>query len=171
MTQTTPQNTQGGAQQIVPQESPSAGLRRSIVRLIVLIVLLIAILALIKLGFSRISNVRGFGGAPSYQVYVDIPVTLLFAVFIVFTFADVIYWNLRLRLPHPEAASVRPVLRIIGLVAAIVAVTASFVSATAAAALGALAGIVIGLSTQQVFPNTSRDILIQLKTIQGHRQG
>jgi len=83
----------------------------------------------------------------------------------------VIYWNLRLRLPHPEAASVRPVLRIIGLVAAIVAVTASFVSATAAAALGALAGIVIGLSTQQVFPNTSRDILIQLKTIQGHRQG
>ncbi len=175
----TSQTTPAGAQQIGPPESPSVGLRRSLIRLIVLIVLLIVILALIKLGFSRISGIHGLAGASSYEVYVDIPVTLLFAVLIVFAFADTIYWNLRLRLPHPEASSVRSVFRVIGIVAAIVAVTASFISATAAAALGALAGIVVGLATQQVlsqalagiFLSTSRPFKVADRVNAGGQEG
>jgi len=173
------QTMQTDAQQIGPSESPSVGLRRSLIRLIVLIVVLIVILALIKFGFTRVSGVHGFAGAPSYEVYVDIPVTLLFAVLIVFAFADTIYWNLRLKLPHPEASSVRSVFRIIGIVAAIVAVTASFISATAAAALGALAGIVVGLSTQQVlsqalagiFLSTSRPFKVADRVNAGGQEG
>lgn len=141
---------QSSQKQVGPAESPGVGLRRSLTRLVVLVVALIVALALIKLGFSALSKVRGFAGAPAYEVYVDVPVTLLFAVFIVLAFADTVYWNARFRLPHPEAASIRSVLRIIGLVGAIVAVTASFVSATAAAALGGFAGIVVGLATQSV---------------------
>lgn len=149
-----------GQQQLGPSEPPSVGLRRSIIRLIVLAVLLVAVLAAIRLGFNAVSGIRGFEGAKAYEVYVDVPVTLLFAIFIVFALADAIYWNLRFRLPHPEAASVRSVFRIIGVVGALVAVTASFVSATAAAALGGFAGIVIGLATQSVLTQALAGIFL-----------
>ncbi|MEM0321631.1 MAG: mechanosensitive ion channel family protein, partial [Thermoprotei archaeon] len=146
---------------------------------VILIVLLIVILALIKLGFSHISSVRGFSGASAYEAYLDIPVTLLFAVLIVYALSDAIYWNSRLKLPHPEASSVRSVFRVIGIVAAIVATTASFISATAAAALGALAGIVVGLSTQQVlsqalagiFLSTSRPFRVGDRVNAGAQEG
>lgn len=125
-------------------------LSKSIAKLLILVVTYIIVLAVLKYIFGYISGIRFLSGAEAYAPYVDIPVSLVFGALIVLEFAQTVYWNLRLKLPHPEAASVRSVFRIIGIVAAVVVVISAYVSPTAAAGLGAFAGLVIGFSTQQV---------------------
>jgi Small-conductance mechanosensitive channel len=134
--------------------------RNSLIALVVYIVILVIALALIKFVFSLISTISL--SALSYEVYVNILVTLFFGVLIVFKFADVVYWNLRFKLPHPEAASVRSVFRIIGLVALLVAVVGSNVSPTAAAPLGGFAGLVVGFATQQVLAQAIAGVFISI---------
>ncbi len=142
------------------QPEPKRMFRNSLIALVVYIVILVIALALIKFVFSLISTISL--SALSYEVYVNILVTLFFGVLIVFKFADVVYWNLRFKLPHPEAASVRSVFRIIGLVALLVAVVGSNVSPTAAAALGGFAGLVVGFATQQVLAQAIAGVFISI---------
>jgi len=49
----------------------------------------------------------------SYAPYVNVLLSLLFGYFIVMAFANVVYWNLRLKYDHPTAASMRSVFRLI----------------------------------------------------------
>ncbi|MCQ4366814.1 MAG: mechanosensitive ion channel family protein, partial [Sulfolobales archaeon] len=57
-----------------------------------------------------------------YAPYVNVLLSLLFGYFIVMAFANVVYWNLRLKYDHPTAASMRSVFRLIGIGALVAAI-------------------------------------------------
>lgn len=137
-------------------------LRRSVVRLVVLIIVYIVLLALIKFVFGYLSHRTFLTGSLAYMPYVDVPLSIVFGILIVFEFAQIIYWNLRFKLPHPEAASVRSVFRILGIVAVVIVVVSAYVSPTAAAGLGAFAGLVVGFATQQVLGQAIAGLFLSL---------
>ncbi|MEM3671105.1 MAG: mechanosensitive ion channel family protein [Thermoprotei archaeon] len=140
----------GSAEGGVEEGSPRKMFRDSLVWLIVYVLVLVLVLAVIKLVFAEVSKAPFLHGALGYEAYADVPVSIALGALIAFKLSDVIYWNLRLKLAHAEAASVRSVFRIIGIVAVIVTTVSAYVSATAAAGLGAFAGLVVGFATQQV---------------------
>ncbi len=137
-------------------------MRRTLVRLIVLIIVFVLVEAAVQFVFGYVSHFPYLGGAPSYLPYAQIPLALLFSVLIVMEFAQLIYWNLRLKLAHAEAASARSVFRIIGIVAAIVVVVGAYISPTSAAGLGAFAGLVVGFATQQVMGQAIAGIFLSI---------
>lgn len=135
-------------------------LRSSIIRLIAYIILLIVLLAVLQFLFTYLSTY--IPAVSNYTVYANVVVSLFLGILIALQFAEVIYWNLRVKLPHPEAATVRSVFKIIGIVAVLVAVVGSNVSPTAAAALGGLAGIVVGFATQQTLGQALAGLFISI---------
>lgn len=158
------QDTLGKAATVKPinDSSVSRMLRRSVIRLVFFILVYIVLLAVIKFIFGFLSHRTFLTDSQAYMPYVDVPLSIVFGILIVFEFAQIIYWNLRFKLPHPEAASVRSVFRILGIVAVVVVVVSAYVSPTAAAGLGAFAGLVVGFATQQVLGQAIAGLFLAL---------
>ena len=97
-----------------------------------------------------------------YAPYVNVLISLLFGYFIVQAFADVVYWNLRLKYDHPTAASMRSVFRLIGIGALVAAVAGGVAGGAAGVALGGFIGIVIGFASQQVLGQAVAGMFILL---------
>ncbi|MFP3189890.1 MAG: mechanosensitive ion channel [Thermoproteota archaeon] len=135
-------------------------LRNSIIKLIIYIIILVIVLAAVKFVFSYISVY--LPSANDYLVYANVLISLFLGILIALQFSEVIYWNLRIKLPHPEAASLWSVFKILGIVALVVAVVGSNISATAAAALGGLAGIVAGFAVQQTLGQAMAGLFISI---------
>jgi|BEDMetMinimDraft_2_1075160.scaffolds.fasta_scaffold01757_4 Small-conductance mechanosensitive channel len=138
----------------------SKRIRYTLITLISYIVILTVLLAIIKLVFDYLTII--FPAIISYIVYANTVASLFLGILIALKFSDLIYWNLRLKLPHSEAASVRSAFKILGIVAVVVTVVGSNISATAAAALGGFAGIVAGFATQQTLSQAVSGIFIAL---------
>jgi small-conductance mechanosensitive channel len=85
-----------------------------------------------------------------YQPYVNVLLSLLFGYLILQAFISVVYWNLRLKYDHPTAASMRSVLRLVGVGALVAAIAGGVAGGTSGVALGGFLGIVIGFASQQV---------------------
>jgi small-conductance mechanosensitive channel len=86
----------------------------------------------------------------SYEGYVQILLALLFGYYIVSGVAEFFYWSMRAKYDHSVAASVRNVVRIIGIGAMLAAIAGAVGGGAAGVALGGFLGIVIGFATQQV---------------------
>lgn len=136
-------------------------IRRKVVEsiglLILYIVVYIVVEALINnllfpyLESQRLSIIPGQTPSISgYEPYVNVLISLLFGFFIVQGFANVVYWNLRLKYDHPTSASMRSVFRLIGIGALVAGIVGGIAGGVAGVALGGFLGIVIGFATQQV---------------------
>ncbi|QGR19724.1 mechanosensitive ion channel domain-containing protein [Stygiolobus azoricus] len=98
----------------------------------------------------------------AYEPYVNVLISLLFGYFIVQAFANVVYWNLRLKYDHPTAASMRSVFRLIGIGALVAAIAGGVAGGAAGVALGGFIGIVIGFASQQVLGQAVAGLFILL---------
>ena len=97
-----------------------------------------------------------------YEPYVNVLLSLLFGYFIVQAFANVLYWNLRLKYDHSTAASMRSVFRLIGIGALVAAIAGGIAGGAAGVALGGFIGIVIGFASQQVLGQAVAGMFILL---------
>jgi Small-conductance mechanosensitive channel len=97
-----------------------------------------------------------------YEPYVNVLLSLLFGYFIVQAFANVLYWNLRLKYDHSTAASMRSVFRLIGIGALVAAIAGGVAGGAAGVALGGFIGIVIGFASQQVLGQAVAGMFILL---------
>lgn len=148
-------------------------------RLILYIILYVVVMAIVNnLIFPVLDNIASSlpsipylssssgssGSAPvsSYAPYVNVLLSLLFGYFIVQAFANVVYWNMRLKYDHPTASSMRSVFRLIGIGALIAAIAGGVAGGAAGVALGGFIGIVIGFAAQQVLGQAVAGLFILL---------
>jgi len=132
---------------------------RAIIRLIVLIVVYVVVAAIVNnVAIPMVSTY--VSSAAKYASYVNILLGLLFGYFIVYAFADVIYWSLMTRYDHSAAAAVRNVFRIIGIGAMVATIAGGVVGGAAGVALGGFLGMVVGFASQQVLGNAISGLFI-----------
>lgn len=136
------------------QPNPDASkIRTSYVRAIVKLVLLIVVLFVLSAAFAYIFlAVMPSTGlmVQAYYGYVNIALTLILGILIVFAFADVIYYSMRMKYTHDIARAFRNVFMMIGIGALITIIAGQVGGGLAGVSVGGFLGIVIGFGTQQV---------------------
>lgn len=125
------------------------GYVNSLTRLIVLIVVLFVLSAAFAYLFLTFLPQIGIR-AETYYGYVNVAITLILGIFIVFAFADVIYYSMRFRYPHDVARALRNVFMMIGIGALITVVAGQVGGGLAGVSVGGFLGLVIGFATSQV---------------------
>lgn len=90
------------------------------------------------------------GPLTPYAPYINILLALAFGYQIVMAFANVMYWNLRLKYDHSTATSIKSMVRLIGIGAMVAAIAGGVAGGAAGVALGGFLALVIGFATQQV---------------------
>ncbi|MGC9009669.1 MAG: mechanosensitive ion channel domain-containing protein [Sulfolobales archaeon] len=128
-------------------------LSSSLVNLVVWIAVYIIISAIVNSVLPEvlkpIFDYRGLVLEP-YGAYINIVLALIFGYFIVKSFANFMYWSMRVKYPHPTAAAVRSIMMIVGIGALLAAIAGGVAGGAAGVALGGFLGIVIGFASQQV---------------------
>ncbi|MDG6931090.1 MAG: mechanosensitive ion channel [Nitrososphaerota archaeon] len=125
------------------------GYVKAIVKLIVLIVVLFILSAVFAYVFLALLPPIGIRLQPYYG-YVNIALTLILGILIVFAFADVIYYSMRMKYAHDIARAFRNVFTMIGIGALITIIAGQVGGGLAGVSVGGFLGIVIGFGTQQV---------------------
>jgi len=133
---------------LATQEDKGSSLRWAVARLFVYIVFYVVFGALINDVLTRVLPGVGYTLPASYIPYVNILLALGFGYIIVSAFANVVYWSLRVRLPHPTAAAFRSMIRIVGLGGLIAAIAGGVAGGASGVALGGFLGLVVGQATQ-----------------------
>ncbi|MGC8973576.1 MAG: mechanosensitive ion channel domain-containing protein, partial [Thermoproteus sp.] len=121
----------------------------AIARVVVYVVIYVIISAVVHYLMSSLLpqyNIQ----VQSYEGYVQILLALLFGYYIVSGVAEFFYWSMRAKYDHSVAASVRNVVRIIGIGAMLASIAGAVGGGAAGVALGGFLGIVIGFASQQV---------------------
>lgn len=125
----------------------------SLATLIVWIVIYIIVAAVINSVLpqvlQKIFDYKGLVLDP-YGAYINIALALLFGYLIVRSFANFMYWSMRVRYPHQTAAAIRSIMMIVGIGALLAAIAGGVAGGAAGVALGGFLGIVIGFASQQV---------------------
>ncbi len=85
-----------------------------------------------------------------YAGYINISFALFFGYMVVRSIANTIYWSMRARYDHPQAAAVRNMIKIVGIGALLAGVAGGTAGGTAGVALGGFIGIVVGFASQQI---------------------
>ena len=133
----------------VDDGKPSRMLPKAVAKLIFVIALFIASSAIIH--YITIDLLPKLNiDIASYKVYVDVSLSLLFGYLIVQRFSDAIYWSLRAKYTHSVAASVRSVIRILGIGVMVSVISGALTNPTAGVALGGFIGMVVGFASQNV---------------------
>jgi len=123
--------------------------RRSLVILITWIALYIVVSAtfngflipfLIDIGFD----------ISVYTGYINIGFALIFGYMIVRSVANTIYWSMRVKYDHPQAAAIRSMIQIVGIGALLAGIAGGAAGGAAGVALGGFIGIVVGFASQQI---------------------
>lgn len=148
------------------QQQPSqAEVRRNLSRamgsLIIWIIVYIVVVAIINQFIIPLAEKQGLS-VSGYAGYINIGLALLFGYFIVRAFANIIYWFLRLKYGHPEAAAVRSIMMIIGIGALLAGIAGGVAGGVAGVALGGFIGIVIGFASQQVLGQAIAGVFLLL---------
>ncbi|MEM2940235.1 MAG: mechanosensitive ion channel [Thermoproteota archaeon] len=123
---------------------------RTLVKVVMHIVLYVVVSAVIQYILVDLLPMLFGINVKDYLVYVNILLSLAFGYLIVSGIANFIYWTLRVRHPHPTAAAVRNVIKIIGIGGLAAAIAGGVAGGAAGVALGGFLGMVIGFATQQV---------------------
>ncbi len=131
----------------------SRNISNSLVALVLWIVIYIIVAAIINSVLPQVLapvfDYRGLVLEP-YGAYINIALALIFGYLIVRSFANFMYWSMRLRYPHPTAAAVRSIMMIVGIGAILAGIAGGVAGGAAGVALGGFLGIVIGFASQQV---------------------
>jgi len=139
----------------------AAGLRRSVGYLVLWIVLYLAISALVN-GYLPPLLLEAKVDISPYMAYINIGLALVFGYMIVRSLADTVYWSMRARYAHPQAAAVRSVLTIVGIGGLLAGIAGGVAGGAAGVALGGFIGIVIGFASQQVLGQAVAGLFILL---------
>jgi small-conductance mechanosensitive channel len=123
---------------------------RALVKVVVHIVLYVVVSAVIQYVLVDLLPMLFGINVKDYLVYVNILLSLAFGYLIVSGIANFIYWTCRVKHPHPTAAAVRNVIKIIGIGGLAAAIAGGVAGGAAGVALGGFLGMVIGFATQQV---------------------
>lgn len=131
------------------EENVSKMFAAAVANLILTIALFIVVSAIIQ--YLAVDFLPRFGiDILPYKIYVDISVSLLFGYLIVQRFSTVVYWSLRARYAHSIAASVKSIIRIIGIGVMVSVISGALTNPTAGVALGGFIGMVVGFASQNV---------------------
>jgi small-conductance mechanosensitive channel len=123
--------------------------RRSLVILITWIALYIVVSATFN-GFL-IPFLMDIGvDISAYTGYINIGFALIFGYMIVRSVANTIYWSMRVKYDHPQAAAVRSMIQIVGIGALLAGIAGGATGGAAGVALGGFIGIVVGFASQQI---------------------
>lgn len=131
------------------RESFGSSFRRSLTILIAWIVLYIVVSAIFN-GFLIPLLMRYGFDISAYAGYVNVGFALFFGYMIVRSVASMIYWSMRARYDHPQAAAVRSIIQLIGVGALLAGIAGGVAGGTAGVALGGFIGIVVGFASQQI---------------------
>ena len=132
---------------------------KAITRLVTYVVLYLAASAGTQYLFTAIL-VDIAPGVLDYKMYVDVLLAIGFGYAIVSSFAQAVYWFMRIEYAHPTAAAIRNVFKIIGIGALVAGIAGSLSSPTAGVALGGFMGMVIGFASQRVLGQAMSGLLI-----------
>lgn len=110
---------------------------------------------------SPIFNYRELVLKP-YGAYINITLALIFGYMIVKSFANFIYWSMRMRYPHQTAAAIRSIMTILGIGALLAAIAGGVAGGAAGVALGGFLALVIGFASQQVLGQAVAGMFILL---------
>jgi small-conductance mechanosensitive channel len=86
----------------------------------------------------------------AYTGYINIGFALIFGYMIVRSVANTIYWSMRVKYDHPQAAAVRSMIQIVGIGALLAGIAGGAAGGAAGVALGGFIGIVVGFASQQI---------------------
>lgn len=130
-------------------KTPARGFRDSLLTLVIWIVAYIVTAAVVN---TQIPDVlASFGvGIQSYMAYINIALALFFGYMIVRSVSNMIYWSLRARYDHPQAAAVRSIIVIVGIGGLLASIAGGVAGGAAGVALGGFIGIVVGFASQQI---------------------
>ena len=85
-----------------------------------------------------------------YTGYINIGFALIFGYMIVRSVANTIYWSMRVKYDHPQAAAIRSMIQIVGIGALLAGIAGGAAGGAAGVALGGFIGIVVGFASQQI---------------------
>ncbi len=131
------------------EENIKSNLGKSMLKLVVYIVLYVLVAAIVQFIISALIT-KIYPGIVSYSSYIQILLALAFGYLIVVAFANVIYWNLRLKYTHETSAAIRNVMKIVGIGAILASIAGAVAGGAAGVALGGFIALVIGFGTQQI---------------------
>jgi len=137
------------------------GLRKSVAYLVLWVALYLGVSALVNIYLPALLSRAGLDISP-YMAYINIGVALVFGYMIVRSFASAVYWSMRARYDHPQAAAVRNVITIVGVGALLAGIAGGTAGGAAGVALGGFIGIVIGFASQQVLGQAVAGLFILL---------
>ena len=125
------------------------GLRRSLISVISLISLYIVLHSLIFVMlpslFPQLEEALG-----NYSIYISVSLTLAIGYMAAKSLAEFAYWSARLRYDEGTSATIRSLVRIVGIASLLSAVAGGVAGGAAGVALGGFLGIVIGQGSQHV---------------------
>lgn len=125
-------------------------MRRATLRIVLYIVLYVVISAATNYLLGSILPELGYTFPSTYFAYVNILLAFAFGYLVVHGFATVVYWSLRVGVPHSTASAVRNMFRIIGFGALAAATAGGIAGGAAGVALGGFLGLVVGTATQSI---------------------
>ena len=133
---------------MAPAGDRRKGLRWALVRLVIYILLYVIFSALINNLLTSVLPGLGYTLPASYIPYINILLAVGFGYMIVIGFSNVMYWTLRVGVPHSTAIAFRSMLRIVGFGALVAAIAGGVAGGVAGVALGGFLGLVVGQATQ-----------------------
>lgn len=133
---------------MAPPEDRGRALRWALVRLFVYILFYVIFGALINDLLTRVLPEVGYAVPITFIPYVNILMAIGFGYLIVLGFSNVIYWSLRVGVPHSTATAFRSMVRIVGFGGLLAAVAGGVAGGAAGVALGGFLGLVVGQATQ-----------------------
>lgn len=133
---------------MAPPEDRGRALRWALVRLFAYILFYVIFGALINDLLTRVLPEVGYAVPITFIPYVNILMAIGFGYLIVLGFSNVIYWSLRVGVPHSTATAFRSMVRIVGFGGLLAAVAGGVAGGAAGVALGGFLGLVVGQATQ-----------------------
>lgn len=107
-------------------------------------------------------RVLGLTVVTDYVPYAVIMLSLAFGYLVLNSLTSMLYWSLRSRYDHGQAAAVRSMIRIVGLGALVSAIAGGVAGGAAGVALGGFMGMVVGFASQQVLGQAIAGLFILL---------
>jgi small-conductance mechanosensitive channel len=135
---------------LASQAKSGGSLRRHAFLLVVYILLYVVVAAATNDIITRVLPDLNVTFPQNYVPYINILLALAFGYLIVNGFASVVYWSVRVRLPHSTASAVKNMLRLVGFGGLAAAIAGGVAGGAAGVALGGFLGLVVGTATQNV---------------------
>lgn len=137
---------------------------KSVSKFVLSLILFILVMAVIIEFLMKdfMPRVLGLTVVTDYVPYAAIMLSLAFGYLVLNSLTSMLYWSLRSRYDHGQAAAVRSMIRIVGLGALVSAIAGGVAGGAAGVALGGFMGMVVGFASQQVLGQAIAGLFILL---------